>query len=36
LAEADGFGEAKLKKYGRELLAIINGAGAEGGGDDAG
>jgi len=36
LAEADGFGEAKLKKYGRELLAIINGAGGEGGGDDTG
>jgi superfamily II DNA helicase RecQ len=36
LAEADGFGEAKLKKYGRELLAVINGTGAEDGGDDAG
>jgi superfamily II DNA helicase RecQ len=36
LAEADGFGEAKLKKYGRELLALINGAGAEDGGDDTG
>jgi len=36
LAEADGFGEAKLKKYGRELLAIIQGAGAEEGDDAAG
>jgi len=35
LAEVDGFGEAKLKKYGTELLAIIARAGAEGeGGDD--
>ncbi|NCA72187.1 MAG: hypothetical protein EOM91_19350 [Sphingobacteriia bacterium] len=36
LAEADGFGEAKLNQYGPELLAILNGAGTEGGGDDAG
>jgi superfamily II DNA helicase RecQ len=36
LAETDGFGEAKLKKYGRELLAIIQGAGAEEGDDAAG
>ncbi|AHF05546.1 hypothetical protein MARPU_11015 [Marichromatium purpuratum 984] len=36
LAEAEGFGEAKLKKYGRELLAIIQSAGAEEGEDAAG
>ena len=29
LAEVDGFGHAKLKKYGGELLAIIARAGAE-------
>jgi len=29
LAEVDGFGEAKLKKYGADLLAIIARAGTE-------
>ena len=29
LAEVDGFGDAKLKKYGAELLAMIARAGAE-------
>lgn len=36
LAEADGFGEAKLKKYGAELLAIIASAGSGPEGGDAG
>lgn len=36
LAEVDGFGDAKLKKYGAEMLAIISRAGAEPeDGDDA-
>jgi ATP-dependent DNA helicase RecQ len=35
LGELDGFGEAKLKKYGPDLLGLIARAGAEpGGGDD--
>jgi ATP-dependent DNA helicase RecQ len=33
LAAVDGFGKAKLKKYGEQLLALINHAGAEA--DDA-